>query len=59
MPWHDIALQVRGDAVLDLARHFIQYWYFVDSQKTKDPIALARGLGKRFERSYNYIEPDW
>jgi phosphatidylserine/phosphatidylglycerophosphate/cardiolipin synthase-like enzyme len=29
MPWHDIALQFRGDVVLDLLRHFVQYWYFV------------------------------
>lgn len=31
MPWHDIALQMRGDAVIDLLRHFVQYWYFVKS----------------------------
>ena len=29
MPWHDIAIKFRGDIVLDLLRHFIQYWYFV------------------------------
>lgn len=29
LPWHDIALQFRGDIVLDLLRHFVQYWYFV------------------------------
>jgi phosphatidylserine/phosphatidylglycerophosphate/cardiolipin synthase-like enzyme len=31
MPWHDIALMIRGDAVIDIARHFVQYWYFVDA----------------------------
>jgi len=30
MPWQDIAIQIRGDSVIDLLRHFIQYWYFVD-----------------------------
>lgn len=55
MPWHDIGLQVKGDAVIDMARHFTQYWYFVDQQKAKDPVALMRSLGKRFERSYNYV----
>jgi phospholipase D1/2 len=29
LPWHDIAIQFRGDVVLDLLRHFVQYWYFV------------------------------
>ncbi len=31
MPWHDIAIQIKGDAVIDLTRHFVQYWYFVDN----------------------------
>jgi phospholipase D1/2 len=31
MPWHDIAVQIRGDVVIDLLRHFVQYWYFVKS----------------------------
>ena len=30
MPWHDIGLQLRGDSVIDLLRHFIQYWEFVN-----------------------------
>ena len=29
MPWHDIAVRVKGSAVKDLTRHFIQYWNFV------------------------------
>lgn len=29
MPWHDIAIQYQGDIVLDLLRHFVQYWYYV------------------------------
>ena len=33
MPWHDIAIQFRGDVVLDLLRHFVQYWYFVIADK--------------------------
>ena len=28
MPWHDIAVMVEGDPVVDLCRHFIQYWNF-------------------------------
>ena len=59
MPWHDIGLQLRGDAVIDLARHFIQYWYFVDSQKVKDPIAALTAVKKRYHRAFNYTEPDW
>ncbi len=32
MPWHDIALQIRGESVIDLSRHFVQYWNFVSFQ---------------------------
>jgi phospholipase D1/2 len=28
MPWHDIHMMIVGDPVLDLVRHFIQYWNF-------------------------------
>lgn len=28
MPWRDIAVQIEGDAVLSLVRHFISYWNF-------------------------------
>ncbi|KRX08542.1 hypothetical protein PPERSA_13023 [Pseudocohnilembus persalinus] len=28
MPWHDIHLQITGDPVKDMTRHFIQYWNF-------------------------------
>lgn len=33
MPWHDIAIQFRGDIVLDLLRHFVQYWYFAQADQ--------------------------
>ena len=32
MPWHDIAIQIRGESVNDLTRHFVQYWNFVSFQ---------------------------
>ena len=32
MPWHDVAVQIRGNSVHDLARHFISYWNFVNTQ---------------------------
>lgn len=39
MPWHDIAMQVQGEPVKDMTRHFIQYWNFAkvcvdDKQRT-------------------------
>lgn len=63
MPWHDIALQMRGDSVVDLLRHFVQYWYFVKSEYKmspskflqslkgagKDPNAGKRMIGKQFK----------
>lgn len=59
MPWHDIGLQLRGDSVIDLAKHFVQYWYFVDAEKVKDPYNHLRNLQKRFDRASKYEEPDW
>ncbi|CAD8069623.1 unnamed protein product [Paramecium sonneborni] len=35
MPWHDIAIQIQGDSVVDLSRHFVQYWNFVMRSKQK------------------------
>ena len=32
MPWHDITVQIRGESVIDLSRHFVQYWNFVSFQ---------------------------
>ena len=32
MPWHDIAVRLTGPSVLDLSRHFIQYWNYVNFQ---------------------------
>lgn len=52
MPWHDIALQFRGDVVLDLLRHFVQYWYFVKSQLLTDPSKMMNFLKKRYEQAF-------
>ena len=44
MPWHDVAVRIRGEAVHDLARHFISYWNFVNSQNDlteKDLLSLS------------------
>ncbi|KRW98761.1 Phox homologous domain [Pseudocohnilembus persalinus] len=30
MPWHDIHMRVIGEAVIDMCRHFIQYWNHVN-----------------------------
>lgn len=59
MPWHDIGIQIRGDSVIDLIRHFIQYWYFVDNQKVKDPYSHFTAIKKRYSRAASYEEPDW
>jgi phospholipase D1/2 len=36
MPWHDIAVKLMGGSVQDLARHFIQYWNYVNLQEDMD-----------------------
>lgn len=32
MPWHDIGVRIKGTSVLDLSRHFVQYWNYVNFQ---------------------------
>lgn len=29
MTWHEIAMMVKGDTVIDLKRHFTQYWNYI------------------------------
>ena len=54
MPWHDITIMLKGDAVIDLTRHFIQYWYFVDAERVKDPYNHLRNLQRRYNRAASY-----
>lgn len=59
MPWHDIGIQLKGDAVIDLAKHFIQYWYFVNAERVKDPYNHFRNVKRRFDKATQYKIPDW
>jgi phosphatidylserine/phosphatidylglycerophosphate/cardiolipin synthase-like enzyme len=45
MPWHDVAVQVRGNSVHDLARHFTNYWNFVNFQTRFDDRELLNLAG--------------
>jgi phospholipase D1/2 len=54
MPWQDIGIQIRGDSVIDLLRHFVQYWYYVEGEKNADPYQHTKSLKKRYERASNY-----
>ncbi|XP_047484778.1 phospholipase D1-like isoform X5 [Penaeus chinensis] len=51
MPWHDIGLFVEGPAARDAARHFIQRWNAVKTEKAKPnrkyPYLLPRTYDKR------------
>jgi len=47
MPWHDVALQIRGNSVHDLARHFTTYWNFVKSQSKFDDKQLLTISGRK------------
>ncbi|EGR28742.1 phospholipase d1, putative [Ichthyophthirius multifiliis] len=46
MPWHDVAIKVKGKVVTDMTRHFIQYWNFaqqdLESQKGKEQYQILR-----------------
>lgn len=59
MPWHDIGIQTKGDSVIDMVRHFVQYWYFVDEERIKDPYAHFRDIQRRYDRAVSYNYPDW
>ena len=54
MPWHDIGIQLKGDAVIDLARHFVQYWYFIDAERVKDPYNHFRNFSRRVDRAKHH-----
>ena len=45
MPWHDIGLAVTGPSARDVARHFIQRWNHLKSEKL------------RFNDNYSYLVP--
>lgn len=48
MPWHDIAIQVKGSIVIDLQRHFVQYWYFAINDLSDDPNDYIRNFKNRY-----------
>jgi len=54
MPWHDIAIQVRGDSVIDMLRHFVQYWYFVKEELEFDSVKFLENTKKRFSEAMNH-----
>ena len=45
MPWHDVAVRLTGPSVLDLSRHFIQYWNYVNFQLNMDDRQLLMYVG--------------
>lgn len=47
MPWHDVAVQISGASVHDLARHFTNYWNFVNSQLNFDDSELLTLSGRQ------------
>lgn len=49
MPWQDIAIQFRGPAVIDIQRHFVQYWYFAIRDLSDDPGDHLRNLATRYK----------
>lgn len=49
MPWHDIAIQLKGSAVIDLQRHFVQYWYFAIRDLSDDPHDYIRNFKNRYK----------
>lgn len=53
MPWHDIAVQIQGQSVHDIARHFTDYWNFVNFQTKFDDRELLHLSGRHYAPSQN------
>lgn len=45
MPWHDIAIRITGESVIDITRHFVQYWNYVNFQLNMDERELLMYAG--------------
>lgn len=67
MPWHDIAIQVKGAVVIDLQRHFVQYWYFAIRDLSDDPKDYLNNFRNRYnelmrvekeKKSVTVIQPE-
>ena len=51
MPWHDIGLYVEGAAARDVARHFIQRWNAVKTEKVKNNAKYPYLLPRTYDPS--------
>lgn len=54
MPRRDIAMQIKGEFVLDLMRHFIQYWNFVKYELFENKESSAGENKALYVSSFNY-----
>lgn len=36
LPWHDVAIKLEGDVVLDIVNHFIEYWNYANFQSQNE-----------------------
>lgn len=46
MPWHDIGLMIIGESAQDVARHFIEYWFFA---REREKVPEDKDQKKAFE----------
>ena len=52
MPWHDIGLGLTGEAARDVARHFIQRWNHLKSEKLRYNDNYTYLVPKSYDRKY-------
>ncbi|KAI8369196.1 hypothetical protein EDC96DRAFT_504222 [Choanephora cucurbitarum] len=54
MPWHDVHTAMSGPPARDVARHFVQRWNFVKSNREGVPFLLPKGeyVSPRDERKF-------
>lgn len=45
MPWHDVAVMLKGDIVKDFASHFITYWNHARETNSESEILFSKKVG--------------
>ena len=53
MPWHDVSTMVQGEAARDVARHFIQRWNAVKTEKAR----FNTGFPYLIPKAYGSFQP--
>lgn len=58
MPWHDVAIKLSGASVVDLCKHFVQYWNYANYQRylTERELLMFTGIHEEELESFEQFE---